>query len=187
MHRKYDAQEMGYIIPDEQQRIAANGALYHLSAVLHKERNRLVMHRKLDATHATENADKEKKKPGNPVRTLMDKKNSDRLTPARYTVWYRNDEDTTAHFMGFVRFENGVPIFTNRPCKVTWFVWKGMAEKVAEKCGDGFEVVDMLPTMTADERLLRAIFREDGMDGDEQETEYHGDGTKAEDENWDGE
>lgn len=107
--------------------------------------------------------------------------------PGRYTVWYRNDEDTTLHCMGFVRFEKGIPVFTNRPCKVTWFVWRGIAEKVAEKCGEGFEVVDMIDQMTTEERLLRAIFHEDGMDGEDDEPEYHGDGTRAEDEDWDGE
>lgn len=39
--------------------------------------------------------------------------------PARYTVWYRTDEDTTQHCMGFVRFEKGIPVYTNRPCKAT--------------------------------------------------------------------
>lgn len=106
--------------------------------------------------------------------------------PGRYTVWYRNDEDTTLHCMGFVRFEKGIPVFTNRPCKATWFVWRNAAEKVAEKCGDGFEVVDMFGQMTPEQRLLRAIFREDGMDGEDDEPEYHGDGTSAEDEDWDG-
>jgi hypothetical protein len=65
-------------------------------------------------------------------------------------------------------------------------VWRSVAEKAAELCGEGFEVVDMLDQMTPEERLLRAIFREDGMDGD-MEPEYHGDGTRAEDEDWDGE
>lgn len=106
--------------------------------------------------------------------------------PGRYTVWYRNDEDTTLHCMGFVRFEKGIPVFTNRPCKATWFVWRDIAEKVAEKCGEGFEVVDMIDQMTAEERLLRDIFHEDGMDGEDDEPEYHGDGTRAEDEDWDG-
>lgn len=109
--------------------------------------------------------------------------------PGRYTVWYRDDGDTTQHCMGFVRFEKGIPVFTNRPCKATWFTWKGMAENVAERCGDGFEVVDMIDQMTAEERLLRAIFREDGMDGedaDDEVCEWHGDGVRAEDEDWDG-
>ena len=119
-----------------------------------------------------------------PMRTVMNKKGAKRC-PARYTVWYRDDSDVTTHCMGFVRFEDGIPMFTNRPCKACWFVWRGMAETVAQKCGDGFEVVDMIGQMTAEERLLRAIFREDGMDGNE-EPEYHGDGTRAEDEDWDG-
>ena len=105
--------------------------------------------------------------------------------PGRYTVWYRTDDETTQHCMGFVRFEKGIPVFTNRPCKAMWFVWRQIAEKVAERCGDGFEVVDMIGQMTAEERLLRAIFREDGMDGEDVEPEYHGDGTEAEDEDWD--
>ena len=119
-----------------------------------------------------------------PMRTVMNRKGAKRC-PARYTVWYRDDGETTQHCMGFVRFESGLPVFTNRPCKATWFVWRDMAEKVAEKCGEGFEVVDMINQMTKEERLLRAIFREDGMDGDEG-PEYHGDGTRAEDEDWDG-
>jgi len=118
------------------------------------------------------------------TRTVMNKKGANRC-PARYTVWYRDDSDTTAHCMGFVKFEKGHPLFTNHPCMATWFVWRRVAEKVAEKCGEGFEVVDMIGQMTAEERLLRAIFREDGMDGDD-EPEYHGDGTRAEDEDWDG-
>jgi len=118
------------------------------------------------------------------TRTVMSKKGGKRC-PARYTVWYRDDSDVTTHCMGFVRFENGHPLFTNHPCMATWFVWRDMAEKVAERCGEGFEVVDMIDQMTAEERLLRAIFREDGMDGDV-EPEYHGDGTRAEDEDWDG-
>lgn len=114
-----------------------------------------------------------------------DKKPSKRgRCPGRYTVWYRDDGETTQHCMGFMKFEDGMPVFTNRPCNAMWFVWKGTAEKVAEKCGEGFEVVDMFDQMTTEERLLRAIYAEDGMDGDE--PEYHGDGTKAEDEDWEG-
>ena len=106
--------------------------------------------------------------------------------PGRYTVWYRNDEDTTQHCMGFVGFsKNHMPMFTNRPCMAKRFVWRGEAEAVAQICGEGFEVVDMIDQMTKEERLLRAIFHEDGMDG-EDVCEYHGDGTKAEDEDWDG-
>jgi len=119
------------------------------------------------------------------TRTVMNRKGAKRC-PARYTVWYRDDSDVTTHCMGFVRFEKGIPVFTNRPCKATWFVWRDMAEKVAEKCGEGFEVVDMIDQMTAEERLLRAIFHEDGMDGEGDEPEYYGDGTRAEDEDWDG-
>lgn len=106
--------------------------------------------------------------------------------PPRYTVWYRDDGETTQHCMGFVRMEKGMPLYTNRPCKAHWFVWRGEAEAVAQICGEGFEVVDMIDQMTKEQRLLRAIFHEDGMDGEDDEPDYHGDGTKAEDEDWDG-
>lgn len=152
------------------------------------ERTRAALNRAEKALADVKGGDVEKpsEAPQEPkTRTVMNRKAAG-LCPARYTVWYRNDEDTTQHCMGFVRFEKGIPVFTNRPCKAMWFIWRGMAEKVAEKCGEGFEVVDMIGQMTAEERLLRAIFREDGMDGDE-EPEYHGDGTRAEDEDWDGE
>ena len=119
------------------------------------------------------------------TRTVINKKGCKRC-PARYTVWYRDDSEETTHCMGFVKFEKGHPLFTNHPCMATWFVWRDMAQKVAEKCGEGFEVVDMFDQMTPEERLLRAIFREDGMDG-EDEPEYNGDGTRAEDEDWDAE
>lgn len=127
--------------------------------------------------------DGEKEKPSEAPQKPSKRKVS---CPGRYTVWYRTDEDTTLHCMGFVRFEKGIPVFTNRPCKATWFVWRDIAEKVAEKCGEGFEVVDMIDQMTAEERLLRAIFHEDGMDGEDDEQDYYGDGTRAEDEDWDG-
>ena len=30
--------------------------------------------------------------------------------PPRYTVWYRDDGETTQHCMGFVRYEKGIPV-----------------------------------------------------------------------------
>ena len=98
-------------------------------------------------------------------------KKKDRRIPPRYTVWYRDDSDTTLHCMGFVRYEDKMPVFTNRPCKVSWFVDKREAEKVANDLGDGFDVVDMIDQMTAEERLLRAIFKEDGMDCENEDDE----------------
>ena len=107
--------------------------------------------------------------------------------PPRYTVWYRDDGETTQHCMGFVRYENGIPVFTNRPCKASWFTYKEAAEKVAADCGEGFEVVDMWEQMTKEQRLLRAILLDDHGPSDEDPCEWHGDGTRAEDEDWDGE
>ena len=68
-----------------------------------------------------------------------------------------------------------------------WFSEKGMAQDVADKLGDGFVVVDMWDVMTKEERFLRAIFLDEkNPDDEEDDVEYHGDGTRAEDEDWDG-
>ena len=107
--------------------------------------------------------------------------------PPRYTVWYRDDGETTQHCMGFVRYENGIPVYTNRPCKASWITYKEAAEKVAADCGEGFEVVDMWEQMTKEQRLLRAILLDDHGPNDEDPCEWHGDGTKAEDEDWEDE
>lgn len=107
--------------------------------------------------------------------------------PPRYTVWYRDDGETTQHCMGFVRYENGIPVYTNRPCKASWFTYKEAAEKVAADCGEGFEVVDMWEQMTKEQRLLRIILLDDHGPNDEDPCEWHGDGTRAEDEDWEDE
>ena len=107
--------------------------------------------------------------------------------PPRYTVWYRDDGETTQHCMGFVRYENGIPVYTNRPCKASWFAYKEAAEKVAADCGEGFEVVDMWEQMTKEQRLLRVILLDDHGPNDEDPCEWHGDGTRAEDEDWEDE
>lgn len=107
--------------------------------------------------------------------------------PPRYTVWYRDDGETTQHCMGFVRYENGIPVYTNRPCKASWFTYREAAEKVAADCGEGFEVVDMWEQMTKEQRLLRAILLDDHGPNDEDPCEWHGDGTRAEDEDWEDE
>ena len=87
--------------------------------------------------------------------------------------------------MGFVRYEDGIPVYTNRPCKASWFTHKEAAEKVAADCGEGFEVVDMWNQMTKEQRLLRAILLDDHGPNDEDPCEWHGDGTEADDEDWD--
>lgn len=107
--------------------------------------------------------------------------------PPRYMVWYRDDGETTQHCMGFVRYENGIPVYTNRPCKASWFTHKEAAEKVAADCGEGFEVVDMWNQMTKEQRLLRAILLDDNSPNDEDPCEWYSDGTRAEDEDWEDE
>jgi hypothetical protein len=107
--------------------------------------------------------------------------------PGRYSVWYRDDGETTQHCMGFVRYEMGIPVYTNRPCKASWFTYREAAEKVAADCGEGFEVVDMWEQMTKEQRLLRAILLDDHGPSDEDPCEWHGDGTRAEDEDWEDE
>jgi hypothetical protein len=53
--------------------------------------------------------------------------------------------------------------------------------------GEGFEVVDMWEQMTKEQRLLRAILLDDHGPNDEDPCEWHGDGTRAEDEDWEDE
>lgn len=220
MHRNYDDQKVGYIIPEEDKRVAAHGALYHLSAILNKERNRWGMHEQIEKVRKEREAKEEAQRKANrennkaeavqsaekaiertkgvieraekavdELKAEMRKEDAKKRAriPARYSVWHRgDDEETTRDSFGFVRFVNGIPMFSNRPCAVMWFVSKGAAENVAERLGEGFEVVDMWPVMTKEERLLLAIFAEEDDDGEEDEPcEWHGDGTKAEDEDWD--
>lgn len=227
MRRNFDEQKMGYIIPDEQQRIAAKGALHHLSAVLNKESRRWEMHERLEQARKEREAMEEKarqqKKQQEKTEALDVAENAIERTrgaldraekmvrelrgeqqerpverpvkaeeprrrkvsvPCRYTVWfYGNDKETTHDSFCFVRWENQKPLFSNKPCMAMWFMEKEMAQSVADKLGDGFVVVDMWDVMTKEERLLRSIFCDD--EASEDCDEYCGDGTAAEDEDWD--
>ena len=175
MIKKYEAgQEPGYMITDRQQRVAAYMAISHLRSIINREKNRVGMHEQLEKTRvereareAAEDAEHKEeckcdgtcKKEQKPKAAHMPK------IPARYTIWhYGADADTTQNSFCFVRWEDKMPVFSNRPCMAMWFVDKGMAEKTVEKLGAGFEVVDMLGVMTAEERLLRAIFYDGNED-----------------------
>lgn len=161
MIRKYEiGTETGYMIKDRAQQIAACGALHHLRAVIRKEENRVQMHERLEKTRVEREAREAAEKESKCGECKCDKESKPKAkVPARYTVWhYGADKDTTQDSFCFVRWENKQPLFSNRPCMAMWFVERGMAEHTAEKLGEGFEVVDMLPVMTAEERLLRAIF-----------------------------
>lgn len=136
---------------------------------------------------AKEEANEDTAQDAKPAESGVEKPKKGVYIPPRYTVWhYGADEETTHDSFGFVRFEKGVPLFSNRPCAVMRFVMRDAAENIAERLGEGFEVVDMWSVMTKEERMLRAIFLDERNPGDD-EPEYHGDGTKAEDEDWDGE
>lgn len=172
MIKKYErASEPGYMIEDKQQRVAAYMALNHLRSVVRKEENRVGMHEKLEKTRVEREAREAAEKESKCGECQCDKESKPKAkVPARYTVWhYGTDKDTTQDSFCFVRWENKQPLFSNRPCMAMWFVERGMAEHTAEKLGEGFEVVDMLPVMTAEERLLRAIFH--GADEDEGKSE----------------
>ena len=227
MIRNYEEQIVGYIVPDEGKRIAAKGSLYHLSAVLNKERRRWDMHERLEKTrkereaqetlalqqkrqhekadvlNAAEKAiertkgavekaekmvkelkDKQQEKPVEQPVKPAEKIRRKVTVPCRYTVWfYGEDEETTHDSFCFVRWENQKPLFSNKPCMAMWFMEKEMAQRVADRLGDGFVVVDMWDVMTKEERLLRSIFCDD--EASEDSEDYCGDGTKAEDEDWD--
>ena len=130
MRRKYrEATEPCYIHQNDDQRIAADLSLNHLCVILNKEEIGVeTMMRVLKTRIEREEKEQATRKEDKPKAESKPQKHC----PGRYSVWYRTDEDTTQHFMGFVRFEKGIPVSTNRPCKATWFVWRGMAEKVAE-------------------------------------------------------
>lgn len=181
MQQKYrEGTEPGYMSDNAHDKVVSDVTLNHLKATINRERNFDGMLMRLYKTRI----EREEREQAEQAEQPKDKPKPRKAhIPARYTVWhYGEDEETTQDSFGFVRWEKGLPLFSNKPCMAMWFVNKGMAEMVAEKLGDGFEVVDMWDTMTKEERLLRAIFCDDE---DEDEPEYHGDGTRAEDEDWD--
>ena len=184
MQKKHrEGTEPGYMCDDKGKQVAADLALNHLKVVLNKEKIHVQTIERVLKTRfereAKEKAEEVGKKVAQAKETVdravevmekdIEEDLSDKHCPARYTVWNGvEDQETTENAWGFVEWQNGRAVCSHRPCEVMWFVDKGMAEKTAEKLGEGWEVVDMWPVMTKEQRLLRAIFSDDGEDDDEE-------------------
>ena len=167
-----EGKKPGYLNSDEKQRIAGFGALSHLSAILNKEANRPIMHQRLEKTRVEREAKEKSEAVGNSPKQSEKSEKRPVHVPARYTVWWGvEDQETTENCFCFVRWEDKKPVFSNKPCMAMWFDYKEVAAHVAEQLGDNWEVVDMWPVMTEEERLLRALFRDD--DDDEDECDKH--------------
>ena len=163
--------EPGYMCEDEGKRISAYLALNHLSVVLNKEKAQVdrMMKTLRDATgllklrkQIKQEADEKEEKP----------EEEDAMLPGRYTLWSGVTNGGPAKdAVCFVKWEDGQPVYSNHPCVAMWFVDEDVAEKTAAKLGDGWEVVDMWPVMTKEQRLLRAIFcgDEDDPEGEPEE------------------
>ena len=182
-----EGKEPGYMCSVESERISASLALNHLEVVLNKEsihvkcldkimKTRHEREAKEQALKNAEDAIERTKAAIDKAEKLVKdihKKEGRRLRSARYTVWKgAEDGETTENALCFVRWDDNrkvsQPMFSNRPCQAMWFTDKGMAKKTAEKLGDGWEVVDMWPVMTKEERLLWAIFNEDDDEDDDE-------------------
>lgn len=174
-----EGKEPGYRCCVESERISASLALNHLEVVLNKESIHVKCLDKIMKTRhereAKEQALKNAEDAIERTRAAIDKaeklvkdiheKEDRRLRSARYTIWKGvEDGGTTENALCFVRWEAKKPVYSNTPEQAMWFTDKGMAEKTAERLGEGWEVVDMWPVMTKEERLLWAIFNEDDDD-----------------------
>ena len=178
-----EGKEPGYMCSVESERISASLALNHLEVVLNKEDIHVKCLDKIMKTRyereAKEQALKNAEDAIERTRAAIDKaeklvkdiheKEDRRLRSARYTIWKgAEDGETTENALCFVRWEAKKPVYSNTPCQAMWFTDKGMAEKTAERLGEGWEVVDMWPVMTKEERLLWAIFNEDDDEDDDE-------------------
>lgn len=62
----------------------------------------------------------------------------------------------------FVAMEYGQPVFSTRMSEGMIFAYKETAVSMAERLGDGWQVIDISQKAIQDaEKLLKAIFRED--------------------------
>lgn len=163
MQRKHRAcTEPGYMHKNKEQSISADLALNHLSVVLNKEKITEQCLLKLFKTRIEREEREEREK--------MEKE-----PRGEYMVYKAGKKPKEYHV--FIEWDNGVAVVGKDGGMV--FDYKEMAQHVANRLGDGWKVIDVSQEeCNKCERLLSAIF------GDE--PEYHGDGTKAEDEDWEG-
>lgn len=192
MQRKTrEGKEPGYMNQTKEQRIAVDVALGHLHVILNKEKNfdgilcklmktRFEREEKEAAEKAAEKAVKEAEEGAvaiNDAEKLLHMGDADESDEPKGSWMVYKPGKKRGDFWLFREWDDGDAVIGKDGGMV--FTYKGMAEHVAEKLGAGWVVIDV--SQEACERankLLDALFRDD-------EPEYHGDGTKAEDEDWD--
>lgn len=193
MQRKTrEGKEPGYMNQTKEQRIAVDVTLGHLRVILNKERNfdgilcklmktrfeREAAENKLenlrDAKEAAEAAMDQAREAIDHAETLLNE-DEEEEKPGSWMVYKPGKQ--RGDFWIFREWDNGDAVIGKDGGMV--FTYEGMAQHVADKLGAGWVVIDVSQeSVKRAERLLAAIFRDD-------EPEYHGDGTKAEDEDWD--
>lgn len=190
MQRKTrEGKEPGYMNQTKEQSIAVDVALGHLRVILNKERNFDGILCKLMKTRfereEREAAEKEAVKDAeasvepmkDAEKLLHDMGDTDETDEPKGSWMVYKPGKLRGTYWVFREWDNGDAVIGKDGGMV--FTYKGMAEHVAELLGVGWVVIDVSQKACRDaERLLDALFRDD-------EPEYHGDGTKAEDEDWD--
>lgn len=197
-----EGKEPGYMNHTKEQAVAVDVMLGHLRVILNKERNfdgvlcKIMKTRFEREQREKETADRDAndkaadvmienaksaiekaKKAIDRTETLIRDITEGDEEKGSYVVYRRGEKPR--EIWQFIEWRCGKPIIGR--CSGMVFTFKSMAESVAAKLGDGWKVMDVSPEACQKaERLLHAIFGDD-------EPEYHGDGTKAEDEGWDGE
>ena len=186
MQKKHrEGTEPGYMCEDNGKKVAADLALNHLKVVLNQERihvqtiervlkTRFEREAKEQAVKKAEqaidnakNALSRAEKAVEAAKEETEEESIDPCCPGRYTVWKNIQEGKSEKdSLGFKGWREGVACYTHNHRDCMWFVELGMAQRTAERLGEGWEVVDMWPVMSKEQRLLRAIFSNDGEDDD---------------------
>lgn len=189
MQRKTrEGKEPGYMNQTKEQSIAVDVALGHLRVILNKERNFDGILCKLMKTRfereEREAAEKEAVKeaeasvePMKDAEKLLHMGDADETDEPEGSWMVYKPGRKKNEFWLFREWDDGDAVIGKYGGMV--FTYKGMAEHVAEKLGAGWVVIDVSQeSCKKAEKLMAAIFSDD-------KPEYHGDGTKAEDEDWD--
>ena len=159
MKYKYkEGTEKGYINSNREGRIAAFVALNHLQTKLYQNETdkteTIEERKKVIEKHSGKNR---KKKP---------------TVPGRYAVGKRYDGD---YYMFYTGDQDGIPMFSNRPCVAKCYMAYRDASAVADFLDDSdWEVLDMFEALSPEQRLNRGIFGEiDWDEGNENAVRLH--------------
>lgn len=132
--------EHGYINPDREQRISAMLALNHLQTVILRNR--------LDNAHTPDE-----------IREVSMEARKHKTCPGRYVLERIYPED--GHPVFFAGYKAGKTILAGSPEEARKFITRKAAETAIDMIdygGDEWEVADSYDTMTAEDRLLYAIY-----------------------------